>query len=194
LVELGTSKTRFEGTAMSRIGKKGIVLPKGVKVEANGVHVVVSGPAGKLERDIPPQITIKVEDNTVHVERKSDDRVQRAMHGLVRALLANMVQGVVSPFKKSLEITGVGYRAELKGSLLNLQVGLSHEVNHPIPKNVKCVVEKQVLVHLESPDKELLGQCAAEIRAYRKCEPYKGKGIKYVGEKILRKEGKTGAA
>jgi large subunit ribosomal protein L6 len=179
---------------MSRIGKKGIPLPKGVKVDVSGAHVSVQGPAGKLERDLPLGISVKVENNTVIVERKGDDRVQRAMHGLVRALINNMVQGVVTPFKKSLEISGVGYRAELKGSLLNLQVGLSHEVNHPIPKVVKCTVEKQVLVHLESPDKEVLGQCAAEIRGYRKCEPYKGKGIKYVGERILRKEGKTGAA
>src|SRR5262249_46071483 len=106
---------------MSRIGKKGIVIPKGVKVEVNGIHVAVSGPAGKLERDIPPSISVKVENNVVHVARKNDDRVQRAMHGLVRALIANMVLGVVTPFKKSLEITGVGYRAELKGSALNLQ-------------------------------------------------------------------------
>jgi large subunit ribosomal protein L6 len=179
---------------MSRIGKKAIPLPKGVKVEINGQHLVVQGPAGRLERDVPPSITVKVEDGAAIVERKNDDRDTRAMHGLIRSLMANMVAGVVNPFKKSLEITGVGYRAELKGQVLNLQVGLSHEVNHPIPKGVTCQVEKQVLVHLSSPDKELLGQTAAEIRGYRKCEPYKGKGIKYVGEKILRKEGKTGAA
>src|SRR5947209_3117068 len=113
---------------MSRIGKKGIPLPKGVKVEVNGVHVLVQGPAGKLERDLHPSVGVKIENNTVLVERKTDDRIARAMHGLARALIANMVQGVVAPFKKSLEITGVGYRAELKGNLLNLQVGLSHEV------------------------------------------------------------------
>lgn len=179
---------------MSRIGKKGIPLPKGVKVETNGLHVTVSGPAGKLERDLHPLVSIKVENNTVLVERKGDDGLAKSMHGLTRTLIQNMITGVVTPFKKSLEITGVGYRAELKGKLLNLQVGLSHEVNHPIPDTVTCTVEKQVTVHLSSPDRELLGQTAAEIRAYRRCEPYKGKGVKYVGEKILRKEGKTGAA
>jgi large subunit ribosomal protein L6 len=116
------------------------------------------------------------------------------MHGLTRTLIDNMIKGVVTPFKKSLEISGLGYRAELKGSFLNLQVGLSHEVDHPIPPGVTCTVEKQVAVNLSSPDKELLGQTAAEIRSYRTCEPYKGKGVKYTGERILRKEGKTGAA
>jgi large subunit ribosomal protein L6 len=179
---------------MSRIGKKGIAMPKGVKVEVNGVHLAVQGPAGRLERDIHPLVLVKVEDNNVLVERKGDDRIARSMHGLTRTLVSNMVQGVVTPFKKSLEISGVGYRAELKGKVLNLQVGLSHEINHPIPDGVKCVVDKQVVVHLESANKELLGQTAAEIRAYRPTEPYQGKGIKYVGEKVLRKEGKTGAA
>lgn len=179
---------------MSRIGKKGVPLPKGVKVEINGEHIVVQGPAGRLERDPHPLVSVTVENNVVQVTRKGDDSLSRSMHGLTRTLIQNMVTGVVTPFKKSLEITGVGYRAELKGKFLNLQVGLSHEVNHPIPDSVKCVVEKQVTVHLESANKELLGQTAAELRAYRKCEPYKGKGVKYVGEKILRKEGKTGAA
>jgi large subunit ribosomal protein L6 len=179
---------------MSRIGKKAIPLPKGVKVEVNGVHIVVSGPAGKLERDLHPAVDVKVVDNSVSVERKNDESAARSMHGLTRTLIQNMITGVVTPFKKTLEITGVGYRAELKGKALNLQVGLSHEVNHPIPDSVTCVVEKQVTVHLTSPNKELLGQTAAEIRAYRPCEPYKGKGVKYQGEKILRKEGKTGAA
>lgn len=179
---------------MSRIGKKGIPLPKGVKVEVKGQTVSVTGPAGRLEREVHPLASVKVENNMVIVERKGDESLAKSMHGLTRTLVENMMIGVVTPFKKSLEITGVGYRAELKGKFLNLQVGLSHEVNHPIPDGVKCVVDKQVTVHLESPNKELLGQTAAEIRGYRKCEPYKGKGVKYVGEKILRKEGKTGAA
>jgi large subunit ribosomal protein L6 len=115
------------------------------------------------------------------------------MHGLTRALISNMILGVVTPYKKSLEISGVGYRADLKGQALNLQVGLSHEVNHPIPAGVTCTVDKQVVVHLESCDKDLVGRVAAEIKAYRPCEPYNGKGIKYLGERIRRKEGKTGA-
>lgn len=179
---------------MSRIGKKTIALPKGVTVTANGQHLAVKGPAGALERDLHPLVAVNVADGQVHVERKGDDRVARSMHGLSRSLVANMVQGVVTPYKKSLEITGVGYRAELKGNVLNIQVGLSHELDHKIPQGVTCAVDKQVVIHLTSADKELLGQTAAEIRAYRPCEPYQGKGIKYVGEKILRKEGKTGAA
>lgn len=177
---------------MSRIGKKPIVVPKGVTVTVDGVHIKVTGPKGSLEQTIPSGVTIKVEDGSIVVERASEDRVARSMHGLARTLVNNMIEGVVTPFKKSLEISGVGYRAELKGALLNLQVGLSHEVNHPIPKEVSCQIEKQTLVHLESSDKELVGRVAAEIRAYRPCEPYKGKGIKYVGERIRRKEGKTG--
>lgn len=179
---------------MSRIGKKAIPLPPKVTVTTNGQHVTVQGPAGKLERELHALVSVKVQDGHVHIERKGDERAARSMHGLTRSLLANMIQGVVTPYKKSLEITGVGYRAELKGNLLNIQVGLSHELDHKIPTGVTCTVDKQVVIHLTSADKELLGQTAAEIRAYRPCEPYQGKGIKYVGEKILRKEGKTGAA
>lgn len=179
---------------MSRIGKKSIPLPKGVKVELQGPHIVVQGPSGRLERDLHPAVSVAVADGAVQITRRGDDRLSRSMHGLTRTLVDNMITGVMTPFKKSLEITGVGYRAELKGSVLNIQVGLSHEVDHPIPQNVTCTVEKQVTVHLSSPDRELLGQTAAEIRSYRKCEPYKGKGVKYAGERILRKEGKTGAA
>jgi len=177
---------------MSRIGKKPVDVPAGVKVEVNGNTVKVQGPKGNLERSLPKAVSIKVEGNQVIFERANDERVARSMHGLSRTLVANMVTGVVIPFKKSLEITGVGYRAEVKGKALNLQVGLSHDVNHPIPDGVDCKVDKQTMVHLESIDKELVGRVAAEIRSYRPCEPYKGKGIKYVGERIRRKEGKTG--
>lgn len=178
---------------MSRIGKMPVQLPAGVKVEVKGVHLVVSGPKGKLERDLHPLVAVAVENNQLVVKTKTDDRIARSMHGLTRTLVANMVQGVVEPFKRTLEITGVGYRAELKGDVLNLQLGLSHEVNQKIPRGLTCVVEKQVTVHITSPDKELLGKFAAEVRAYRPCEPYKGKGVKYQGERIRRKEGKTGA-
>ena len=178
---------------MSRIGKKPIAVPKGVTITVNGMHVVVQGPKGKLERDLPPFVDVKVEDGKVNVLQVGSERAANAMHGLARALINNMVAGVVNPFKKSLEITGVGYRADLKGQVLNLQVGLSHEVNHPIPAGVTCAVDKQVVVHLESCDRDLVGRVAAEIKAYRPCEPYNGKGIKYLGERIRRKEGKTGA-
>lgn len=177
---------------MSRIGKQPVALPSGVSVEVADGLLKVSGPKGSLSRKLPPAVSVAVEDGKVVVSRASEERVSRSMHGLTRTLVANMVQGVVEPYKKSLEIHGVGYRAELKGDKLNLQVGLSHEVNHPIPKEVTCVVDKLTTVHLTSADKELVGRVAAEIRAYRPCEPYKGKGVKYVGERIRRKEGKTG--
>ncbi len=177
---------------MSRIGKQPVAIPAGVSIELKDGIMSVKGPKGALTRKLPPSVSIKVEAAEATVERADNSRVASSMHGLARTLLANMVTGVVEPFKKSLEIQGVGYRAELKGDKLNLQVGLSHEVNHLIPKTVTCQVDKMTMVHLTSPDKELVGRVAAEIRAYRPCEPYKGKGIKYVGERIRRKEGKTG--
>ncbi|MBK8014158.1 MAG: 50S ribosomal protein L6 [Deltaproteobacteria bacterium] len=178
---------------MSRIGKKPITVPKGVTVAIGNGEITVQGPKGSLTRKVHPGVRVSVSDGSVLVELATDDREARAAFGLVRTLVSNMVLGVSEPFKKTLEISGVGYRAELKGNLLNLQVGLSHEVNHPIPKDVVCVVDKQTTVHLTSPNKELVGQVAAEIRAYRPCEPYKGKGIKYSDERVRRKEGKKTA-
>jgi large subunit ribosomal protein L6 len=178
---------------MSRIGKKPITLPKGVDLKVDGRDVTVKGPKATLSRTFPREVTIKVDNGSATVERAGEDRRSRSMHGLSRTLLQNMVLGVSTPFKKTLEISGVGYRAELKGSHLNLQVGLSHDVNFEIPKEVSCTVDKQVTVHLESADKELVGAMAAKIRGVRPCEPYKGKGIKYAEERIRRKEGKTGS-
>jgi large subunit ribosomal protein L6 len=177
---------------MSRIGKQPIEVPAGVSIEVAAGLLTVKGPKGNLQRKMPRSVSIKVEGTTATVERDNDGRIANSMHGLTRTLLANMVAGVVTPYTKSLEIQGVGYRAELKGDKLNLQVGLSHDVNHPIPPTVSCKVDKLTNVTLTCPDKELVGRVAAEIRAYRPCEPYKGKGIKYVGERIRRKEGKTG--
>jgi large subunit ribosomal protein L6 len=178
---------------MSRIGKYPVEIPKGVDVKIDGTHVVVKGPKGTLERDFPPLVKIELENGSATVVRTRDDRNGRSMHGLSRSLLQNMVQGVVEPFKRSLEISGVGYRAELKGEVLNLQVGLSHEVNYELPEGVTCTVDKQTTIHLESPNKEIVGQAAAKIRGFRPTEPYKGKGIKYAGERVRRKEGKTGS-
>jgi len=178
---------------MSRIGKKPIPLPAKVAVKVAGDQIEVKGPAGTLTRTLHPDVSVRIEGNTVFVERKTDARTASAVHGLTRTLVENMVAGALKPFEKTLEITGVGYRAELEGKVLKLQLGLSHEVRHPIPDTVVCKVDKQVTVLLSSPNKELLGQTAAEIRGYRKAEPYKGKGIKYLNEKIRRKEGKTGA-
>ncbi len=177
---------------MSRIGKRPVAVPSAVQVQLNGSQVVVKGPKGSLEKTLNPAVAVALEDGNLVVSTRNNDRIGRSMHGLTRTLLANMIQGVQEPFKKSLEITGVGYRADLKGNLLNVQVGLSHKVEHPIPEGVDCKVDKLTTVHLSSCNKELVGRVAAEIRAYRPCEPYKGKGIKYVGERIRRKEGKTG--
>lgn len=178
---------------MSRIGKLPITVPSGVEVKIGSELVSVKGPKGALERKLPPKVEVKLEGGEVQVNPvDAGDRVARSMHGLTRTLIANMVEGVQNPFKKSLEVIGVGYRAELKGSSLNLQVGLSHDVNVEIPKEVNCKVDKLTTIHLESVDKELVGRLAAEIRSYRPCEPYKGKGIKYTDERVRRKEGKTG--
>lgn len=178
---------------MSRIGKLPVPIPSGVEVKLGGETVSVKGPVGSLERNVPPKVAVAIEDGQV-VVRPSDakDRVSRSMYGLTRTLIANMVQGVQKPYIKSLDVVGVGYRAELKGAVLNLQVGLSHDVNVDIPKTVNCKVDKLTTIHLESADKELVGRIAAEIRSYRPCEPYKGKGIKYSDERVRRKEGKTG--
>jgi len=178
---------------MSRIGKKPIAILAKVKVAVNGVHLVVEGPLGKLERDLHPAVEVKVEDGKLLVDRRGEDRIARSVHGLTRTLVENMIQGVQKAYERTLEITGVGYRAEVIGQELRLQVGLSHEVRHPIPAGVTVKVDKQVTVTMTSSNKELLGQVAAEVRGYRKAEPYKGKGIKYSDEKVRRKEGKTGA-
>lgn len=178
---------------MSRIGKNPVTIPKGVDVKVDGHHVIVKGPKGTLEREFNPLVTIEVENGSAVVNRRDDSRRSRSMHGLSRTLLQNMVQGVVEPFKRSLEIAGVGYRAELKGKVLNLQVGLSHDVNYELPEGVSCTVDKQTTIHLEGANKEMVGQAAAKIRGFRPTEPYKGKGIKYAGERVRRKEGKTGS-
>lgn len=179
---------------MSRIGKMPVKIPKGVEVKINNDGLIaVKGPKGSLERTSPPKVKIEMEGDEVKVSPVNpNDRVARGMYGLARTLIANMVEGVQNPFKKSLEVVGVGYRAELKGDKLNLQVGLSHDVNVHIPKTLNCKVDKLTTIHLESIDKELVGRIAAEIRSYRPCEPYKGKGIKYTDERVRRKEGKTG--
>ncbi|MEL6183542.1 MAG: 50S ribosomal protein L6 [Myxococcota bacterium] len=178
---------------MSRIGKMPVSVPSGVEVKIGDASVSVKGPKGSLERELPPKVSVKLDDGKVTVSpENAQDRVSRSMFGLTRTLIANMVEGVQNPFKKSLEVVGVGYRAELKGSVLNLQVGLSHDVNVNIPKEVSCKVDKLTTIHLESVDKELVGRIAAEIRSFRPCEPYKGKGIKYTDERVRRKEGKTG--
>jgi len=178
---------------VSRIGRLPIPLPEGVEVRIDGQTVTVKGPKGALRREFNPQIKIALQDGQLIVTRSSDHGPVRALHGLTRALLANMVEGVSAGFRKSLEIVGVGYRAELQGNDLVLRVGHSHPVRYAVPEGITLVVEQgNRIIHVDGIDKELVGEVAAQIRAVRKPEPYKGKGIRYVGEKVRRKAGKAG--
>jgi large subunit ribosomal protein L6 len=177
---------------MSRIGKKPIDIPNGVEVTINGSHVVVKGPKGTLERTFHPDMTIKVEDNQLVVERPSDERHHRALHGTTRSILANMVEGVTNGFSKTLELVGVGYRAQKKGNTVVINVGYSHPVAVEPREGIELEVPAQNQIVVKGIDKQLVGAVAANIRAIREPEPYKGKGIKYIDERIRRKEGKTG--
>jgi len=170
-----------------------ISIPKGVQVTIDGLSIKVKGPKGELQREFDPQIKVELVDGQLVVTRSSDRGPVRALHGLTRALLANMVEGVSKGFRKSLEIVGVGYRADLQGNDLVLRVGYSHVVLYPSPQGITFDVEKgNRIIHVDGVDTELVGQVAAEIRAERKPEPYKGKGIRYLGEYVRRKAGKAG--
>jgi large subunit ribosomal protein L6 len=179
---------------MSRIGKKPIVVPPGVKVAVDGNTVNVEGPKGKLSQSIPADLSIKMDGSVLTVDRGSDARAVRARHGLIRSLLANMVHGVKDGFERKLDIVGIGYRAQIQGKNLQLALGYSHPVIFPLPDGVQAEVERQVSITLKGPDKALLGQLAANLRALRKPDPYKGKGIKYAEEHIRRKVGKKAGA
>ena len=183
---------------MSRIGKAPIAIPAGVTVEVKDHVVTVKGKNGSLEQAINPDITVTVEDGHVHVTRPSDDREHRALHGLYRALIHNMVVGVSEGYRKEMELVGVGYRATANGQVLELSLGFSHAIYIKLPPEVKVEAKternKNPLIILESDDKQLLGQVCAKIRSLRKPEPYKGKGIKFVGEVIRRKSGKSAGA
>ena len=176
---------------MSRIGKKEIPLPKGVEVSHVGDAVVVKGPKGSLSTAVIPGISMSVENNVVKFERRDDEGKTRAFHGLMRALVANNVKGVSEGFKRELDIVGVGYRAEVKGKEVVFQLGYSHPVKFPVPDGIDITVDaKTGHITVTGIDRQKVGQTAAEIRSLREPDPYKGKGIKYAGEKILRKEGK----
>jgi large subunit ribosomal protein L6 len=177
---------------MSRIGKKPVVVPKGVTVTVDGHDVTVKGPKGELHRTVPAEMTVTLEDGQINVQRPTDSSRHRALHGLTRSLVANMVDGVTSGFEKKLEIQGVGYKAESLPKGIRLVVGYSHPVEYAAPAGVTIVVESPTLVKVEGIDKEMVGQVAAELRRVRPPEPYKGKGIRYVGEHVRRKAGKTG--
>ena len=180
---------------MSRIGKQPIVVPAGVKVDLNGQHITITGKKGTLERDIITDIEVQVQDNVISVHNRiEDDRRVNAFRGLTRSLINNMVIGVDEGFKKVLLIEGVGYKANLEGSKkLVINVGYSNPVEYQLPENVQAVVEGNTKITVESIDKELLGLVAAQIRQIRKPEPYKGKGIRYENEQIVRKVGKAGS-
>ncbi|MFK5676534.1 MULTISPECIES: 50S ribosomal protein L6 [unclassified Ligilactobacillus] len=177
---------------MSRIGYKVVELPEGVEVKRDGNTVTVKGPKGELTREFPEKITMKIDGSTVSFDRPSDDNKMKSLHGTTRANFNNMVEGVTKGFKKELELRGVGYRAQMKGKTLVLSVGYSHPVNFEEEEGIKFECPSQTQITISGIDKEKVGDCAARIRETRKPEPYKGKGIRYVGEYVRRKEGKTG--
>ena len=180
---------------MSRIGKKVIGIPSGVTIEIKDQTVIVKGPKGELTLTLLPEVTVKIDGDQVTVERKDDSDEARARHGLMRQLLANMVQGVSEGFEKQLEIIGVGYKANVKGKTLELALGFSHPVNHPIPEGIEITQDEKntKILIIKGIDKQKVGQVAAEIRSYRPPEPYKGKGVRYVDEYVIRKVGKAAA-
>ena len=176
---------------MSRIGSQTIRVPEKVKISVTDSHVSVEGPKGKLEMDMPIRTSVSHEDNVLKVSRDGDDRQAKAMHGLGRSLLNNMIQGVSEGFVKKLEINGVGFKAIVSGNKVTMSLGFSHPINYQLPEQVKVTVEKDVKVTIEGPDKQKVGMVAAELRSFYPVEPYKAKGVKYEGEHVRRKEGKT---
>jgi len=178
---------------MSRIGKSPIAVPHGVEVKQAGSAVEVKGPKGMLLQHIPMGISLEIGAGVIHVKRKVDAKAVRSLHGLIRTLIANMVQGVTQGFEKELEIVGIGYRANVQGKNLQLNLGYSHPVLYPIPQGIELAVEKQTKITVKGIDKQKVGQVAAEIRSFKKPEPYKGKGIRYIGEQVRRKAGKAKA-
>ena len=176
---------------MSRIGKQPIVIPAKVKVEVKGQNVLVEGPKGKLNWELPKRTSLKVEGGNIVVARDGEDAQAKALHGLSRALVNNMVRGVSEGFVKKLEIQGVGFKASVQGKSVNMSLGYSHPINYPIPDQIKVTVEENTKLTIEGPDRQVVGQVAAELRGFYPPEPYKGKGVRYAGEHVQRKEGKT---
>src|SRR5208282_2431426 len=176
---------------MSRIGKLPVAVPPKVKVEIKGQKVFVEGPKGKLDFELPRRTSAKIDGANVLVSRDGEDAEAKALHGLSRAIVNNMVKGVSDGFVKKLEIQGVGFKASVQGKNVNLALGYSHPVNYPIPDQIKVTVEENTKVTIEGPSKQMVGQVAAEIRSFYPPEPYKGKGVRYANEKVRRKEGKT---
>jgi large subunit ribosomal protein L6 len=179
---------------MSRIGKQPIVIPQGVKVQIDGAVVRAEGPKGKLAQPVPHGLQAAVDNGRVVITRAGDDRRMRALHGLTRALMANMVRGVQAGFERKLEIVGIGYRAQVQGRNIQLALGYSHPVIFPLPETITAEIDKQTLITLRGPDKALVGQTAAKLRALREPDPYKGKGIRYSDEVVRKKVGKKAGA
>ncbi|MGC8829913.1 MAG: 50S ribosomal protein L6 [Verrucomicrobiia bacterium] len=176
---------------MSRIGKQPIVVPPAARVQIQGRKIHVEGPKGKLDFELPESISAELANGVINIKRRSDDARSKALHGMSRAIVNNLVKGVTEGFVKKLEIQGVGFKAAVQGNVLNLTLGYSHPIDYKIPPQIKITVEENTKITVEGPDKHLVGQVAADIRAFYPPEPYKGKGIRYVGEHIIRKEGKT---
>ena len=176
---------------MSRIGKQPIAIPPKVKVEVKGQQVIIEGPKGKLNWELPRRTSVKVDKDRVLISRQGDDAQAKALHGLSRALVNNMVRGVSEGFVKKLEIQGVGFKAAVQGKSVNLSLGYSHPVVYAIPDQIKVTVEENTKLTIEGPDRQTVGQVAAEIRSFYPPEPYKGKGVRYSDERVIRKEGKT---
>jgi large subunit ribosomal protein L6 len=179
---------------MSRIGKKPIPIPQGVKVLVEGATVRAEGPKGKLMQPVPTGLNAKIDNGILVIGRQGDDRRVRALHGLTRSLVANMVTGVKDGFERKLEIVGIGYRAQMQGKAIQLALGYSHPIIFPLPEGISAEIDKQVGITLRGADKALLGETAAKLRGLRKPDPYKGKGIKYADEVIRRKVGKKAGA
>ena len=176
---------------MSRIGKQPIAIPPKVKVEVKGQRVSVEGPKGKLDWELPRRTSLKVENGKVVVSREGDDADAKALHGLSRALVNNMVRGVSEGLIKKLEIQGVGFKAAVAGSSVNMTLGYSHPIVYAIPAQIKVTVEENTKITIEGPDRQVVGQVASELRSFYPPEPYKGKGVRYSDERVIRKEGKT---
>jgi large subunit ribosomal protein L6 len=176
---------------MSRIGKQPIAIPPKVKVDVKGSRIFVEGPKGKLDMHVPRRTAVRIENGQVLVSREGDDAEARALHGLGRALLHNLVKGVSEGYVKKLEINGVGFKAAVQVKVVNMVLGYSHPIHYEIPDQIKVTVEENTKITIEGPSKQMVGQVAAELRSFYPPEPYKGKGVKYADERIERKEGKT---
>jgi large subunit ribosomal protein L6 len=176
---------------MSRIGKQPIAIPPNVKVDVKGQKVHVEGPKGKLDWELPRRASLKVDKGQIIVSRAGDDARAKALHGLSRALVNNMVRGVSEGFQLRLEIQGVGFKAAVADNKVTMVLGYSHPIVYPIPAQIKVTVEENTKILVEGPDRQVVGQVASELRAFYPPEPYKGKGVRYVGERVIRKEGKT---